>query len=276
MAGGADSSRAAEPLVSVLICAHDAAPFIEATVRSVAGQTHRNLEILVLDNASADRTAEILARLAAEDPRIRPVPSRDNLGAYGGLNLLLDQARGAYVAIQDHDDLWHPDKLRAQLAHLETHPGDVGCGTAIVNHYEQTDRFLRRRQPAQAAVAWHTSLVFRNGPERYDLSVRVGTDFHFMRHALCGGRRRIRNLEAPYVLRRLRADGRNLSSRWIRAASSRDVFGARIGWFDKLCLIQRRLLPAAWVDRLVLDVVLRNSVLTRDQMRADPILRAFV
>ena len=58
MAGGADSSRAAEPLVSVLICAHDAAPFIEATVRSVAGQTHRNLEILVLDNASADRTAE--------------------------------------------------------------------------------------------------------------------------------------------------------------------------------------------------------------------------
>ena len=261
-----------EPLVSVLVCTYNAERFIAETLRSVCAQTYRHLDIRVLDNGSVDGTVAVVEDLAARDGRIRLIPGRENRGAYGGLNYLLEQAQGKYVAIQDHDDVWHRDKLRAQIKVLEGDPALVGCGTAIVNHYEKYDRFLQRRQAPLSTIAWHSSLVFRRGPERYDLAVEVGTDFHFMRETLCRGDRRIRNLEEPYVLRRIRSDGSNLSSRWIRG-HGRDIWRARIGWFDKLCLLNRLWLPAGLVDRLVLGLILRRCVRTRAEALADPTLR---
>ena len=72
------------PLVSVLICSYNAEKFVEATVRSVMNQTYRNLEILVLDNASSDETVVILEGMGREDARIKVYAGRENLGAYGG------------------------------------------------------------------------------------------------------------------------------------------------------------------------------------------------
>ncbi len=272
---GHDRQVSGGPLVSVLVCAYNAEAFIGATLRSVCAQTHRHMEILVLDNASADRTPAVVAELAATDHRIRLRVSKVNRGAYGGLNELLDQTQGRYVAIQDHDDLWHPDKIRCQVEYLEAHSDCVGCGTAILNHYEKYDRFLLRRQTPVSTIAWHTSLMFRRGAERYDTSVPVGTDFHFMREVLCRGRRCIGNLPEPYVLRRLRADGSNLSSQWMQGRG-REIWRARLGWLDKLCLLNRLWLPADFVDRLVLGVFFRNAVRTRAKALADPVLKELV
>ena len=269
---GQEKTGKDEPLVSVLVCAYCAERFIAATLQSVCAQTHRHLEILVLDNGSQDGTVSVVEGLAKEDGRIRLLAAGTNLGAYGGLNHLLDHAQGKYVAIQDHDDLWHPDKIRRQVDFLEAHPDCAGCGTAILNHYEKVDRFLLRRQAVESTIAWHTSLVFRRGAERYDTSVPVGTDFHFMREILCQGQKRICNLPEPFVLRRLRADGGNLSSQWMQGRG-REIWRARIGWFDKLCLLNRLWLPAGFVDRLVLDVFLRRAVRTRAEALADPMLK---
>ncbi|MCF7837807.1 MAG: glycosyltransferase family 2 protein [Candidatus Marinimicrobia bacterium] len=265
-----------EPLVSVLICAYRAAPFIAATLKSVCAQTYSRLEILVLDNHSQDDTVAVVGGLAAQDPRIRLFKSTENLGPYGGLNNLLERAQGSFLAIQDHDDLWHPDKLAAQMAFLTRRPDRIGCGAAMLNHYEKYDRFLLRRQAPESTIAWHTSLVFRRGPARYDPHLKVGADFHFMRHALCGGQPRIHNLPAPYVLRRIHADGRNLSSHWIKAGNGRAILTAPIGWLDKLCLLNRLLLSSARMDRLVLGLFPRRRVLTRADLAADPLLKHFV
>ena len=248
------------PLVSVLVCSYNAERFIEATIRSIMAQSYRNLEILVLDNNSSDRTKPILEGLKKGEVRLRLYGGTRNLGAYGGLNYLLERAAGHYIAIEDHDDLWHPDKTARQVDFLERNHTYVGCGTAIINYYERYDTFLLRRQPAVSRIAWHTSLVFRNSGLRYNARTKIANDFLFMKHVLCAGGKRIYNLEEPYVLRRIRADGSNLSAKWINREALRDILRARIGVLDRLALLNRLILPERLADFLVLKVFLRKNI----------------
>lgn len=105
------------PKVSILLCTYNAAAYVDATLQSILHQTNPDFEVLILDNASHDATLRILR--SYKDPRIHLYPSQKNLGPYCGLNLLLDKAIGEYIAIQDHDDLRHPEKLAKQVAFLE-------------------------------------------------------------------------------------------------------------------------------------------------------------
>jgi len=257
------------PLVSVLICAYNGERFIETTIGSVAAQTYRNLEILVLDNDSSDGTMGILEGLKRQEARLRLYGGKKNLGAYGGLNYLLERAAGTYIAIQDHDDLWHPDKIARQVDLLDRNHAYVGCGTAIVNYYEKYDSFLLRRQHTISRVAWHTSLVFRNAGLRYNARAKVANDFLFMRHVLCAGGKRIHNLAEPYVLRTIRADGSNLSTKWINRGALREILFARIGVLDKLALLNRLVLPAWLADFLVLKVLLRRNIRSGTEVTRD-------
>lgn len=255
------------PLVSVLICSYNAEKFIEATIRSVMDQTYRNMEILVLDNASRDGTVGVLERLVGEDVRLKIYGGRKNLGAYGGLNYLLDRARGKYIAIDDHDDTWHSDKIRRQIEFLEQNAQFVGCGTAIVNHYEKYDTYLLRRQPRISKTAWHSSLVYRNSGVRYDAEALVGSDFYFMKHILCADGGLIHNSDEPCVLRTIMADRSNLSSRWISFTNLREILCVRIGAVDKIALLVRLLLPEGLADYLVLKVFLRKSILSKADIK---------
>jgi glycosyltransferase involved in cell wall biosynthesis len=270
------ANRPDTPLVSVLICSFNAERFIESTIRSVMRQTYRNLEILVLDNASSDGTVGILERLGGEDSRLKIYAGRENLGAYGGLNHLLEKAAGKYIAIQDHDDIWHSDKIRKQVEFLEENEQFVGCGTAIINYYEKYDTYLLRRRQTASDIAWHTSLVFRNGCERYDTSPRIANDFHFMKNTLCQRHRLIHNFSDPLVLRRIRTDGTNLSSKWINARSLGDIILGRIPLIDKLPALCRLVLPESLFDGFLLKVLLRRHVVSRASMKENEILREFM
>jgi glycosyltransferase involved in cell wall biosynthesis len=260
MEGGRAKISSDVPLVSVLICAYNAQEFIEATIRSVMAQTYRNLEVLVLDNNSSDGTVAILEGLKRQEARLRLYGGKKNLGAYGGLNYLLERAAGTYIAIQDHDDIWHQDKIARQVDLLERNHTYVGCGAAIINYYEKYDIFLLRRQPAVSRIAWHTSLIFRNSGLRYNARAKIANDFLFMKHVLCARGKRIYNLEEPYVLRTIRADGSNLSTKWINRGALKEILWTRIGILDRLALVNRLLLPARLADFLVLKVFLRKNI----------------
>jgi len=99
-------------LVSVIMPAYNAAPFIQDAVESLLAQTYRSWELWVIDDGSTDRTLEIIE--AFEDPRIF-VKSQSNQGVSAARNLGLEAARGEWVAFLDADDLWLPHKLEAQL-----------------------------------------------------------------------------------------------------------------------------------------------------------------
>lgn len=121
--GGAEEG----PLVSVLMAAHDSAATIETALRAMQVQSWRAFELLVIDDASSDDTADIVAAYAADDPRIRLIRLAQNRGAYGARNAGLAEARGRFVTLHDADDWSHPDRLRLQVEFLLSNPGHVGC-----------------------------------------------------------------------------------------------------------------------------------------------------
>lgn len=123
------------PLVSVIIPAYNAEAYIDIAVRSVLSQTVADLEVLVFDDCSGDRTAERIRQLAAEDPRVRPWFNEENIGVARTRNKGLDLASGDYVALLDADDLWYPDKLEKQIALMRSTNADlVYSGYALVDN----------------------------------------------------------------------------------------------------------------------------------------------
>jgi glycosyltransferase involved in cell wall biosynthesis len=116
--GGAIAMTVTEPLISVVIPAYNAEATIEETLRSVQSQSHRHLEIIVVDDGSRDSTAAIAERFAAEDPRIR-LMSQKNAGVAAARNTGWRDALSDLIAFVDADDLWAPDKIARQVAALE-------------------------------------------------------------------------------------------------------------------------------------------------------------
>ena len=104
-------------LVSAVIIAYNGEAFLGQAIDSVLAQDHEPVEVIVVDDGSADGTA----RIASERP-VRLV-SRPNGGMAAARNTGIEAARGEFVAFLDHDDLWTPEKLSRQVAHLRRHAG---------------------------------------------------------------------------------------------------------------------------------------------------------
>src|SRR4051794_39734864 len=110
--------------VSVIIPASNASAYVVRAIESALAQSHPPLEILVIDDGSTDRTAEIVEALPAPVRLLRKV----NGGPATARNLGASQARGDWLALLDADDVWYPDKLRQQLAYgLKPDVGLIHC-----------------------------------------------------------------------------------------------------------------------------------------------------
>lgn len=118
----------AGPLVSVIVPAYNAAKTIEATLLSVRAQTHRNLEIIMVDDGSADETVAIAEAQACADPRLRII-SQANGGVAAARNAGILAAKGEFVAPVDADDIWAPTKIERQLALMTANADATLCYT---------------------------------------------------------------------------------------------------------------------------------------------------
>jgi glycosyltransferase involved in cell wall biosynthesis len=114
-------------LISVIIPTYNAARFIERTIASVIAQTHTQVEIIVVDDGSTDRTIEIVEAAGALEPRLRLIRQAHE-GVAVARNRALAEAHGEWVAPIDADDLWHPEKLARQVAALRV----AGANTGLV------------------------------------------------------------------------------------------------------------------------------------------------
>jgi teichuronic acid biosynthesis glycosyltransferase TuaG len=103
------------PLVSIITPAWNAQDYIAATIASVRSQTMPDWEMLVADDCSVDRTAEVVESLASEDRRVRLLRCRENGGPARARQAALEAASGRYLAFLDSDDLWLPAKLERQI-----------------------------------------------------------------------------------------------------------------------------------------------------------------
>lgn len=101
------------PLVSVIIPTYNRVHTLPVSVESVLRQTYHNLEVIVVDDGSTDKTENYVRGLT--DSRVRYVRNTGQHGPAAARNLGVRLARGEYVAFQDSDDEWHPDKLEKQM-----------------------------------------------------------------------------------------------------------------------------------------------------------------
>src|SRR5258708_36175470 len=99
-------SSPANPFVTVVIAAHNAACYIERALRSVLHQTYGNIEVLVVNDGSTDATAEIVAEVAEKDSRGK-VFHQENEGVAARRNWGIREAQGDFCRFIDSDDIWH-------------------------------------------------------------------------------------------------------------------------------------------------------------------------
>lgn len=132
--------------MSVVIPAYNAAATLDETLRSVRAQTHAALEILVVDDGSRDRTPDIVARHAAEDPRVCII-RQDNKGVAAARNAGIAAASGAFVAPVDADDLWRPDKIGLQIAAMKRHGPRAGLCCTGVHSIDRDGRTFAQHVP---------------------------------------------------------------------------------------------------------------------------------
>lgn len=105
-------------LVSVIMPVYNAAAWLTRAIESVLNQSHRNLELVVVDDGSVDDSWCMLEGFAHDDARVRVKRLPVNGGVAAARNAGLAAAQGNYIAFLDADDWWHPAKLERQLITL--------------------------------------------------------------------------------------------------------------------------------------------------------------
>jgi glycosyltransferase involved in cell wall biosynthesis len=128
-----------DPAISVIMPAYDREASIRGAVESVLRQTWTDFELIVVDDGSTDGT--VAALKAIEDPRLRVIAEGVNCGVSAARNLGIAAARAPWIAFQDSDDEWLPEKLALQMARIEAlGAGCIGayCGMAVIGTPDET------------------------------------------------------------------------------------------------------------------------------------------
>ena len=112
-----------DPLVSVVIPTYNRADLVAAAINSVLGQTYSNIEVIVVDDGSTDKTEEVLADFGSTISVIKQA----NAGPAIARNRGIAAARGEIIAFLDSDDLWLPTKLARQVQSLDMAGPDAIC-----------------------------------------------------------------------------------------------------------------------------------------------------
>lgn len=101
------------PEISIITPSYNAAQYIEQTIDSVLNQSFQNWEWLITDDNSQDNSVEIIKKI--NDPRIKLVALKENVGAGEARNHSLQRATGRFITFLDSDDVWHPDFLEKMV-----------------------------------------------------------------------------------------------------------------------------------------------------------------
>ena len=133
-------------LVSVIVPAFNCEHSVGDAVASIVNQDYRNLEIIIINDGSTDRTGEIIH--AISDPRIVFLDNPQNLGLIETLNKGLRRATGKYIARMDADDLAFPSRISEQVAYMESHPSIGLLGTNMIQFGESTAKVRFRSDPS--------------------------------------------------------------------------------------------------------------------------------
>ena len=169
------------PLVTVVMSAFEPNEHIFTAISSVLAQTYKNLELLVIDDASPLNFDEVLNRVSSLDDRVRVLRQQANGGTYRIRNRALDEARGELITFQDSDDWMHPQRIELQVAQLLAHTdqvANISMSTRLTDRLEaaESGRRLRVGICEPALMFWREKVRDRVG---YFDAVRKGGDTEY-------------------------------------------------------------------------------------------------
>jgi len=166
-AGRESTGRAGPPpRLSVVMPVHNAAPYLDASIASILGQTFEDFELVILDDGSTDGSGGLLRDWAKRDRRVRLVLSPTRLGMVGSANRVVQEARAAVCARMDADDISCPTRLEVQWEILRANPDASLVGT-LWEGIDAAGRLVRPRdrwrlvRRSSFAPFPHGSIMFR-------------------------------------------------------------------------------------------------------------------
>ena len=200
------------PIVSVLLAVHNGEQHLARAVESILKQTFDDLELIIINDCSTDKTAEIINSF--NDDRIRILENKSNLGLASSLNRGWGAARGKYIARMDADDISMPKRLEYQVKFMEKNPDVTICGTRVKTvgfHGGEVWHFPLEHEHIRAHFLFHNAMshpsvlirrddlaaeemIYEEGRQRvedYELWVRLSRKF------------RLHNLEKILLLYRV-------------------------------------------------------------------------
>jgi len=118
-------------LISILIPVYNREDLIEETVQSTLNQTYKNIEIIIVDNKSTDKTWEVLQKLASLDDRIKIFQNESNIGPVRNWKRCIDESNGKYGKILFSDDVMYPNFLEKALELIDEEVGFVFSSVAM-------------------------------------------------------------------------------------------------------------------------------------------------
>ena len=151
-------------LVSVIMPLFNHEKYVARAIESILAQTHKNFELIIIDDGSVDNSAKVAQHYIKQDKRIK-YHYQKNQGEHGARNAGLQMARGQYIAWLDADDVAHRDKLARQLAYLEKNLDTAVCGTQC-NRIDAQGGLIEK----QAMGKFHTPYRKADGTPRNPLT----------------------------------------------------------------------------------------------------------
>lgn len=152
-----------EKLISVIIPVYGVENYISQCLDSIINQSYKNLEIIVINDGTKDRSAEIAKEYAQKDKRVR-VYDYENAGVSVARNLGLELAKGEYISFVDSDDWLHPDFYKILADALETNNADIAkCSVVITDTVKEIIKDFKKTKVRKAAIDlfFHQGLLWR-------------------------------------------------------------------------------------------------------------------
>jgi glycosyltransferase involved in cell wall biosynthesis len=177
--------------ISIISVVYNSENLIEQTIKSVIGQSYTNIEFIIIDGESKDRTVEIIKKY---ESRLTYWISEPDMGLYDAMNKGLFRATGDYVCfLNSGDQLYSPDTLEKAFSNLQGTP-DILYGETMIVDLQGNEIGLRRLK-APEKLTWksfregmlvcHQSIyVKREIAPKYDLRYRIASDFDWVLKAL--------------------------------------------------------------------------------------------
>jgi glycosyltransferase involved in cell wall biosynthesis len=179
-------------LISCIVPVFNGELYLAEALDSILSQTHRRVEIIIVDDGSTDQTASVMSRYSDQACLLH----QENAGPAAARNRGLRQARGEFVAFLDADDLWHPEKLERQLGRFRARP-ELDISVTYVQNFwvpgleKEKARYQNHRfaqpLPGYATQALLARRVVFDRVGDFDTSVRVVDDTDWFLRAIEGG-----------------------------------------------------------------------------------------